>query len=155
MCTKFQLSAQSSFSLWQIILIINEVDINMPIYCLATLGQLQSALGPIKCDYYYLLHITISLLQNTTTFLITNYVRFYYKTRQPIYYKSRQVYYKLRQVLQITTSLLQITTSITNYDIITNYDSTPSKLVGSTKRALTDSLGQVPLWAAFGINQSC
>ena len=42
--------------------------------------------------------------------IITNYVKFYYKSRQQL-----QCYYKLRSIL------LQTTATITNYDVITNY----------------------------------
>ena len=96
-CMQTYIEKYETFGAWQISLIINEVDVNIPNDCHIWNIHMEIRLSTPVIFWYLvsLLHIKTILLQNTTAFLITNYDNFYYKIR-PFYYKSRQL-------LQITT----------------------------------------------------
>ena len=66
--------------------------------------------------HHHILHSSEKIQMSIIYKLLQIATKIYYKLRQLIYYKLRQLYYKLRQLLQIAASLLQITTAITNYD---------------------------------------
>ena len=75
----------------------------------------------VKNDLRSQLTLETVLLQNALKkyyklrqlYLLQIAANIYYKTRQPHYYKTRQIYYKTRQVLQNASILLQNAAGIT------------------------------------------